>query len=162
MSRDDKSKLFIPSKIVSGGQTGVDRAGLDAAMSLKVKTGGYMPKGALAEDGKVPCKYRLKETKTADYAERTILNILISGATLIVNKGELEGGTLLTYQICLKKKKPVLILDITPPLNKLKTELAVFLNRYKPQTLNIAGPRESKYPGIYKAAFKFLMDVFVS
>lgn len=155
-----ENKNFIPFKIISGGQTGVDRAALDAAITLKIKTGGYMPKGALAEDGRVPANYNLKETKSSDYAQRTILNIVTSDATLILYLGRMEGGTLLTYEISLKKNKPVFALNMENSKDNCKKEILKFLNKTKPRILNIAGPRESKFPGIYRQAFKLLVELF--
>jgi hypothetical protein len=156
-----KYKRFVPYKIVSGGQTGVDRAGLDAAIACKIRVGGYMPKNALAEDGRVPAKYNLKETKSPEYAQRTILNIITSHATLILYNGKLDGGTLLTYEVCSKKKKPVLTVNLEYSKSRCKREIYKFLNEVKPRTLNIAGPRESKSPGIYKKVYKLLVGIFV-
>jgi len=105
-------------KIVSGAQTGVDRAGLDAAMKLGVATGGWCPAGRLAEDGTIPEKYALTETESADYKVRTEWNVRDSDATLILNLGPLEGGTALTTELAKQHKKPCLIvrLDATPSI----------------------------------------------
>ena len=88
----------FPQKIVSGGQTGVDRAALDVAGALGLARGGWCPKGRLAEDGTIPDRYPLAETETAAYEERTRLNVADADATLVLNWGPLEGGTLLTAE----------------------------------------------------------------
>lgn len=160
MAKNATTKNFIPYKIISGGQTGVDRAGLDAARVCKIKTGGYMPKNGLAEDGRVPARYNLREATSEDYAQRTILNIITSDATLILHNGRLEGGTLLTYEICVKKRKKVFKVNMAMPREESLHKIRAFLNAAKPSILNIAGPRESKSPGIYKKAFKLLLEVF--
>ncbi|MBI4657012.1 MAG: putative molybdenum carrier protein [Elusimicrobia bacterium] len=148
-------------KIISGGQTGVDRAALDAAMKLKLPCGGYAPKGRIAEDGAIPEKYPLKECDSADYSVRTGLNVVFSDATLIINAGELDGGTLYTYEIAEKKRKPVKIVDIDVlGAKKACAEILKFIKETNPLILNVAGPRESKRPGIYGKAFKILCDVF--
>jgi hypothetical protein len=159
MKKTGKVKNFLPAKIISGGQTGVDRSALDAACACAIATGGYMPNGALAEDGKVPEKYNLKETKSAEYGQRTILNIVVSNATLILHSGTIDGGTLLTHEICIKKNKPVLLVNLLKDFRVCQAEIQKFLNKIKPAVLNIAGPRESKSPGIYKKALKVLSKV---
>ncbi|HUT85571.1 MAG TPA: putative molybdenum carrier protein [Elusimicrobiales bacterium] len=155
-----KIKKFLPKKIISGGQTGADRAGLDVAFACNIKTGGYIPKGRLAEDGKVPDKYNLKETNTSKYAQRTILNIVNSDATMIFHDSDVEGGTLLTYEISLKKKKPVLLVNVKDNFDECVKKIRYFLNDVKPNVLNIAGPRKSKCPDIYDEAFEILLKVF--
>ncbi|MEA3307706.1 MAG: putative molybdenum carrier protein [Elusimicrobiota bacterium] len=144
-------------KIISGGQSGVDRAALDAAIELNISCGGYVPRGRLAEDGPIGEKYPLTETYSSNYSVRTRLNIKYSDATLIIKEGLLEGGTLFTFNICKKLKKPVKIVDIEDK-NTVK-EMRDFINEYAPQTLNIAGPRESKNPDIYKKSLKALLKV---
>ncbi|MCX5783495.1 MAG: putative molybdenum carrier protein, partial [Elusimicrobia bacterium] len=123
---------FIPARIVSGGQTGVDRAGLDAAMSAGIKVGGYVPRGRLAEDGRVPQKYPLTETASAQYCERTLLNVKNSDATLILYLEKLSGGTLFTYRSCLQNHKPVLCVDISQNLNMCAAQIINFLESVKP------------------------------
>ncbi|MCK4935895.1 MAG: putative molybdenum carrier protein [Elusimicrobiales bacterium] len=145
-------------KIVSGGQSGVDRAALDAAITLKIACGGYIPKGRLAEDGRISDKYPLTESYSSNYAVRTRLNIKYSCATLIIKEGELEGGTLFTFIICKKLKKPVKIVDLKD--KNIAKEIKEFLEEYSPKTLNIAGPRESKKPDIYKKTLKILLKIF--
>ncbi len=142
------------TKIVSGGQTGVDRAALDVALELGIPCGGWCPKGRLAEDGPISDRYTLKETPTSQYKARTEWNVRDSDATLILNIGSLEGGTALTQALARKHQRPCLIVeleseqDIEPVLDWLEDNLVL--------TLNIAGPRASKRPGLYKLSTKFL------
>jgi len=100
------------AKLVSGGQTGVDRAALDAAIELGVPCGGWCPKGRKAEDGVVPARYPLAETPSACYAQRTRWNIRDSDATLILTWGKPTGGTLLTLNECCKMGRPHLVIDL--------------------------------------------------
>jgi predicted Rossmann fold nucleotide-binding protein DprA/Smf involved in DNA uptake len=94
-------------KIVSGGQTGVDRAALDIALALGIPCGGWCPRGRGAEDGVIPARYPLQETCSHDYAERTRRNVIDSDGTLILAIGALHGGTLLTAQLAEKAASPV-------------------------------------------------------
>jgi Circularly permutated YpsA SLOG family len=141
-------------KIVSGGQTGVDRAALDAAIAAGVPHGGWCPKGRRAEDGVLDQRYQLQETESSSYRERTKRNVLASDGTLILNVGELSGGTLLTQQFAHRFGKPVLVARLydSSDMDAVLTWLAE--NRIK--QLNVAGPRESTQPGIYASAREFL------
>ena len=152
---------FLPAKIVSGGQTGVDRAGLDAALERGLPIGGYIPKGARAEDGRVPRKYGLTETKSSDYFARTVKNVEASDATLILYFEEMTGGTLLTCNACLRLGKPVLCVDLLNTGEDCTCAIREFLNEVRPRVLNIAGPRESKTPGVYSAALRILRQSFI-
>jgi predicted Rossmann fold nucleotide-binding protein DprA/Smf involved in DNA uptake len=152
-------------KVVSGGQTGVDRAALDVALDDKIGCGGWCPKGRIAEDGIIDRKYPLKETDSEDYAVRTEQNVIDSDGTLILNRGGLSSGTALTVEYAKKYKKPCLIID----LDKCEENISSFgnvlivrgwimVNDIK--VLNVAGPRESKSQGIYELAKKFLQKLF--
>lgn len=154
-------KWYLPEKVISGGQTGVDRAGLDAALACGIAIGGYMPKGARAEDGSVPSFYNLSETDTRSYSGRTERNVLEADATLILYNTKPAGGTLLTQKLCRTHMKPVLALDLTATANPISV-IRVFLNSARPRVLNIAGPRESKAPGVHYAAYTLLCAVFTS
>jgi hypothetical protein len=88
-------------KVVSGGQSGVDRAALDAARELGIPNGGWCPRGRLAEDGRIARRYRLVETPSGNYVQRTEWKVRDSDGTLIVNRGRLDGGTLLTAELAL-------------------------------------------------------------
>ena len=144
-------------KIISGGQTGVDRAALDAAITCNLGHGGWCPKGRKAEDGSLSPRYSLKETEDVNYASRTELNIRDSDGTLIFNPGDsLEGGTLLTKKLANRYYKPLMIID----LNKNPDYKSVWrwIKDNKITCLNIAGPRESKYPGIYSITREFIIN----
>ena len=144
-------------KIVSGGQTGVDRAGLDAAIEAGYPTSGYCPKGRIAEDGIIPDRYPLIETGSVEYKVRTELNVINSDGTLIINRGELTGGTKATYMNAVETEKPFLIVQLDE--NPDPEIAASWILANKIETLNIAGPRESK-ADIYSEAMDYLRTVF--
>ncbi len=143
--------------IVSGGQTGVDRAALDAAIALGLQHRGWCPRGRLAEDGIIPPHYLLRETEQPNYTERTRRNATESDATLILLHGELEGGTLFTWRFCTRVKKSVLVVRLTHPGPDLR--VLEWLDKLRVETLNIAGPRASKQPAVYAAALRYLMRI---
>jgi predicted Rossmann-fold nucleotide-binding protein len=146
-------------KIISGGQTGVDRAALDAAIACNYPYSGSIPKGRRAEDGVIDLKYRnLVELESSDYITRTEKNVKDADATLIINMGMLEGGTSQTYDFVLKYNKPCLIVNIDVDSNPVQNILN-WIKNVNPDVLNVAGPRESKYPGIYKKTFDILVEV---
>ncbi len=149
------------NKIISGGQTGVDRAALDAALALGLDCAGWCPKGRRAEDGAIPETYPLGETETATYEERTRLNVLDSDATLILARGRLEGGTLLANDLARALGRPSRVVDLgqAPNLRDLAADVVDWITGEKIATLNVAGPRESTQPGIYDAARAFLERV---
>lgn len=149
-------------KIISGGQTGIDRAAIDAAISLGVDYGGYIPKGRKAEDGKIDEKYdKLTELDSEDYKVRTEKNVLDSDATLVFTSGKPTGGTAYTLKCLKKHKKEYLLIDIKDKTDyEIITAVKNWLAENKPEVLNIAGPRESKVPGIYKRVFEILKEVF--
>ena len=132
-------------KIISGGQTGVDRGALDAALAADVDCGGWCPSGRLAEDGKIPEKYPLKELESRNYKDRTLKNVIDSDGTIIFYFGQLEGGTKLTSFFCEEQGKPHLIIDANEIDEQRATELIqAFTLKYPIKILNIAGPRASK------------------
>lgn len=144
--------IRVIHRIISGGQTGVDRAALDAALELGLETGGWCPRGRKAEDGTIPEHYRLDETPSASYRQRTIWNVRDADETWILSLGELTGGTLLTLRTAQRLGKPVTVFDLDeyPPAE----EIVDFGQRL---TVNVAGPRESTRPGIYGRAFGFMV-----
>lgn len=148
---------WLPRSIVSGGQTGVDRAALDWALRHRIPHGGWCPKGRRAVDGIIPAIYRLQETDTVAYARRTRLNVRDSDATLIFNIGELTQGTLLTLRCAEKLGRPhrVVTLEDTDSRDILDW---LAIGRFA--TLNIAGPREENRPGIYARTLALLEDVW--
>lgn len=141
-------------KIVSGGQTGVDRAALDVALERGIPCGGWCPQGRKAEDGTIPTRYPLQETGSTRYEVRTEWNVRDSDGTLILAPGVLEGGTALTESLVRRYGKPVLVinLDDDPDPQAVRD----WLQQASIRILNVAGPRESKYPGIHDRAAEFL------
>lgn len=144
-------------RVVSGGQTGVDRAALDVAIALAIPHGGWCPRGRLAEDGRIPDRYQLQETDSADYAVRTEWNVRGSDATLILTRGELSGGTKLTAVLALRYSRPLTVVNLAE--TPLPTSTLGWLLRHNIRTVNIAGPRESTCPGIYESAWTFLFPL---
>jgi hypothetical protein len=147
-----------PAKIVSGGQTGVDRAALDVAIELAIPHGGWCPRGRPAEDGVIPPRYQLRETASSDHAVRTEQNVLDSDATLIVCAGRPRGGTELTLQLARQHGKPHLVVDLDGPHDP--AEARRWLAEHQSKALNVAGPRESQSPGIHRRATELLRQVF--
>lgn len=149
-------------KIISGGQTGADRAALDLARDLGIATGGWVPKGRRAEDGRIPDDYGgLSETGSVEYAERTAFNVRDSDATLLISFGRLSGGSLLTRRVADKIGRPSMHVDLLETASDVAA-LAVrnWLARSGCRILNVAGPRASEDPWIYPAVRKLLLDVF--
>lgn len=146
-------------KVISGGQTGVDRAALDAAIEAGIPHGGWCPRGRLAEDGAIPECYRLEETESPDYPVRTERNVLDSDATLIVTRGEPSGGTELTRRLAERHGRPWLVVDLDRRLNAGRVRR--WLAAESVAVLNVAGPRESQSPGICEAARQFLLKVLL-
>jgi hypothetical protein len=143
---------------VSGGQTGVDRAALDAALEVGILCGGWCPKGRTAEDGPLPSRYPLLETPSDSYAQRTEWNVRDSDGTLILTHGALEGGTALTEKWANKLGRPYLIVNLVEA--PATEQISNWLKESKINVLNVAGPRESGSPGIYRKALDFLARVF--
>lgn len=145
-------------RIVSGGQTGVDRAALDVALALGLPCGGFCPRGRRAEDGKIPERYPLTELASAAYAARTRANVEAADATLVLVRDEPAGGTKLTVQWCLRLGKPVLV--VRPHEEGALPAALHWLLTTKPAVLNVAGPRASQWPEGYQLAFAFLVRLF--
>jgi hypothetical protein len=137
-------------KIVSGGQTGADRAALDFALEKGLRIGGWVPKDRAAEDGRIPDRYAgLLETESSDPAARTALNVRDSDATLILSHGPLSGGSLLTLREAERTSQPVLHLDLADSsLAAAAERLRRWLAEVRPTILNVAGPRASQDPAI--------------
>ena len=145
-------------KIVSGGQTGVDRAALDVALELGIPCGGWCPKRRRAEDGSIPKRYHLKETASTSYPVRDEMNVSDSDGTLILTWGRPTGGTATTLKLAKKFKKPYLVIDLSKRGEPRIVEEWGGQNEIR--VLNVAGPRESKAPGIHDKAVEFLRKVF--
>ena len=143
-------------RIISGGQTGADRAALDWAIANGIAHGGWCPAGRRAENGMIPTNYQLKETSSHDYTLRTRLNVRDSDATLIISQApKLAGGSLFTRQIAMEMGKPWLHLHrgLDAP-----STLSAFLAMHRVKVLNIAGPRASKESGIKAFAIQTLNE----
>ncbi len=134
-------------KIISGGQTGVDRGALDAALEAGIDCGGTCPAGRKAEDGVIPVVYPLTELDSQIYSERTRQNVIDGDATLIVHFGRLEGGTDFTRQCCVTEDKPYLVIDASHDGKaEVAQKILEFIWQHEVQVLNVAGPRASKIP----------------
>lgn len=154
--------LQLITKIISGGQTGADRAALDFAIKHNIPHGGWVPKGRKTEDGILDLKYQLQEMPTAEYSKRTEKNILDSGGTLIVSHGLLTGGSALTRELAKKHKKPWIHIDMVDlSLETAADMLISWIERNKISILNVAGPRGSKDPMIYQATIDLLERVLI-
>ena len=144
-------------KIVSGGQTGADRAALDFAMKNGISHGGWVPKGRKAEDGPIPDRYNLREMPTASYPQRTEQNILDSDGTLIISHGPLTGGSALTKELADRRHKPRLHIDLNAiPLPEAAEKIRNWLELLSIEVLNIAGPRASENEKIYSDTITLL------
>ncbi len=150
-------------KIISGGQTGVDRAALDVAIELDILHGGWCPKGRLAEDGIISGKYQLIETSSSDINERTKLNIRDSDGTLILVPKlpiTVTDGTILTIDEVKEKKKPYMMVDLS--VSQDHSKILQWMKENNITVLNIAGPRASQVEGIYETSLVFLKQLFYS
>ncbi len=141
-------------RIVSGGQTGVDRAALDVALALDIPCGGWCPKGRMAEDGAIPNRYPLRETETSEYAERTGLNVRDADGTLVITWAPPTDGTAYTVAMARKHRKPCWVVDLRE--DEDTNAAAQWLLENRICILNVAGPRASKFPHIHEMAMRFL------
>ena len=141
------------SKIVSGGQTGVDQGALDAAIWLGIEHGGWCPKGRRSEAGQIPRRFDLSEMETRDYATRTEQNVIDSDGTLILFRQRLSGGTAFTKRMAQKHARPFRAIDLTQ--NADLAAIRAWFTQFAIQTLNVAGPRESSAHGISDEARAF-------
>jgi hypothetical protein len=158
--------------MISGGQTGADRGGLDAAIECDVPHGGWCPRGRKAEDGTIPSQYQLRETDSSDYDSRTEANVVDSDATVIFTLGSLGGGSLRTIEFCHGHEKPWFHADLARSHDRLVTEIVDWLegrgdydyDEYEVQPpeeciLNVAGARASKVDGIQEAVKGIMVNV---
>lgn len=151
-------------KIISGGQTGVDRAALDAAISCGLPYGGAIPKGRLTEAGPLDRNYdQMTELPSASYPTRTAQNVADAAATLIITTGSPDRGTALTIALAGRYGRPCLTIDmdLIPDTQAVECVCA-WLSRTAPDVLNVAGPRESRFPGIYARTRRILTSVFLA
>lgn len=133
-------------KVVSGGQTGVDRAALDAALAAGLAIGGWCPRGRRAEDGLIPLCYPLRETPSRDYRQRTRWNVRDSDGTLILTWGPPTGGTALTWRTALRLQRPVFLAELSQDYVLLAEQIDRWAVQHQLHILNIAGPRSSQAP----------------
>lgn len=147
-------KQFTVQKVVSGGQTGVDRAALDVAFELGLPCGGWCPQGRKAEDGPIATRYPLKETPSDDYSERTEWNVRDSDGTLVLTRDDPTEGTAFTIERAARLRKPCLVVDLSDKPSV--STVCAWVKDRRIRILNVAGPRESKCPGIYVQVCQFL------
>jgi len=158
--KPDLGRLEI-ARVISGGQTGADRAALDAAMACGVPHGGWCPKGRLAEDGIISKKYTLREMESESYSERTEANVKEADLTLIFSHGPLTGGSLLTQEFAEELGKPCVHIDLSESFQCLEKLPEIFPNLGK-IVLNVAGPRASNDSEIYDAVYKAMIQLLSS
>lgn len=148
------------SQIISGGQTGVDRGALDAALAIGFPCGGWCPVGRMAEDGPIPARYPLQELAGAGYRQRTRKNVEDSDGTLIITAGAPSGGTLLTVQFCQQLAKPCRVIDASfTSVEAAVSETMEFVKRATVARLNVAGPRASGWAGGHAFAFSTVSEL---
>lgn len=150
-------------KIISGGQTGADRAALDAAIELGMDYGGSIPKGRLAEDGMLDLRYdKMTELKSYNYDARTKKNVIDSDATLIFTMGAIGDGTTYTMEVAQKYNRPFLHIDLLDETDREAVKIVKkWIKKIRPNILNVAGSRESTSRGIYEKVFKILKEVLM-
>jgi hypothetical protein len=147
-------------KIISGGQTGVDRGALDAALATGFPCGGWCPADRAAEDGPIPARYPLTPVARGGYRERTRQNVVDSDDTAILFHGVVGGGTLLTLNICKREGKPHVVIDTSKTSeSEVAAEIARFVEEQAIKVLNVAGPRLSGWTQGYSFAVGVVGDL---
>lgn len=147
---------MVIKQIISGGQTGADRAALDWAIAHGIAHGGWCPQGRLAEDGVLDSQYQLVEIEHGSYRQRTKRNVLDSDGTLILNMGDLDGGTLATFEFAQQFNKPIYVVQVDKDVESEFAADMRWLRVSNIATLNVAGPRESKRPNVYGLTLAFM------
>lgn len=160
MTDPDRRTQALPERIISGGQTGVDRAALVVALEAGLPCGGWCPRGRLAEDGPIDVRFPLQETPSADPVQRTHWNVRDSDATLVLLRGAPSGGTALTIALAQREQRPCLRVDLAADPDPARVR--VWIREQAIRVLNVAGPRESQRPGVGAAAREFLRQVLAS
>jgi hypothetical protein len=144
-------------KIISGGQTGVDRAALDVALRHGIECGGWCPVGRLDEFGKIPDRYPVQEMQGGGFTERTLQNVKDSDGTVVIYPVELRGGSEQTVRFCLELKRPHELIDASQVSSEDAAKLITdFVDKNKINILNVAGPRHSEWPEGYDYAVRAL------
>jgi Circularly permutated YpsA SLOG family len=148
-------------KIISGGQTGVDRAALDVALKDGIDCGGWCPAGRLDEFGKIPDHYPIQELQDGGFTERTLQNVKDSDATVVIYPGELRGGTERAVRFCVELQRPHQLIDASKiSAGGAASLIANFVGNNKVGILNVAGPRQSEWPEGYDYASR-VMSAFL-
>ena len=149
-------------KIISGGQTGADQGALDASIKYSLPHGGWVPKGRLTENGRLPDEYKLKEMPTKNYPARTEKNVLASDGTVIITHGKLTGGSALTKKLAKKHKLPCLHINLNEiPAFLAASKINAWINENNIEILNVAGSRASKDPKIYEDTTYIIQGVIL-
>ena len=149
-------------KIVSGGQTGVDRAALDIALKHGIECGGWCPAGRLDEFGKIPDRYPVQELRHGGFTERTLANVKDSDGTVVIYSGELRGGTAQTVRFCVELRRPHQLIDALEVTSENAAQLIdQFVRENRIDILNVAGPRHSEWSGGYDYASQVL-EIFLA
>jgi hypothetical protein len=152
----------VSLKIISGGQTGVDRAALDVALNHGIECDGWCPAGRLDELGRIPDRYPVKELKEGGYAKRTLQNVKDSDGTVIIYFDQLRGGTEYTVECCNQLHRPHVLIDAAKTSSECAAKLMANLVRnHKIDILNVAGPRKSEWANGYTYAFRTL-EIFLN
>lgn len=149
-------------KIISGGQTGADLGGLLAAEALGLKTGGFMPLGFKTEDGNYPeyeARFGMVAMETPNYVLRTIKNLESSDITIIFAYDLNSVGTKLTIKQCKQREKLLFIVSMREYTPEVNERIIDFLNKHQPKVVNIAGNRESKFPGLTEQVYQILYEI---
>jgi hypothetical protein len=149
-------------RIVSGGQTGADRGGLNAAMALGIDHGGWCPRGRRAEDGTIPDRYVLVETTSSSYAARTEKNVVDSDATILFTPGPPTGGSALTVAMARKHGRPLLHINIDATNPDTEPHIRRWVAEHEVRVLNVAGSRESGSVGMAATVERILFAAFAS
>jgi hypothetical protein len=149
-------------KIISGGQTGVDRAALDSALKHGIDCGGSCPSGRLDENGIIPAHYPLQEVEDGGFSERTLRNVRDSDGTVIIYSNKLRGGSEQTVRFCREENRPHEEINGAEVSAQRAAEvMGKFVRNHKIATLNIAGPRHSEWREGYAFASR-VMDIFLA
>ena len=166
---EDRSSLVLPEAefvVVSGGQTGVDQAALDAAQQCGLPVCGWCPAGRRSEDGTISADYPLQETPSSNYRVRTEWNVRDSDGTLIVALGEVSGGTGLTIRLARQYQRPLQVVRLLQSgkrdtaNGKLPDDVVAWIRDHRIRVLNVAGPRGSSDERVYPMAHTFCAAVF--
>jgi hypothetical protein len=148
-------------KIISGGQTGVDRAALDVALKHGIDCGGWCPAGRLDEFGKIPERYPLREMEQGSFAERTLQNVKDSDGTVVIYFGDPRGGTQFTIECCEQLNRPHIIVNAAKiSATEAATAIGDFVGEHKIDILNVAGPRQSEWADGFEYASRAL-EIFL-